>query len=279
MPTDGDSPRPWARYLTPTAVHQRLGLTCLCAGRQSGPAHCPPRVLDSHAAVLVLSGPGRLECGRPGTTYELTPPTLFWLFPGEPHTYGPSRGGWHEVWTLFDGSAVAAYEELGYLSRTEPVLRLDDSTAVRHTMDRLLEACHGHRPGVEVTAAHLVHELILTAHHSRRDPGGATDDAVMATLREHACTAVSVGEIAARLGLSLSALRRVVHRAGGCSPKGYIVQVRLNHAKALLAGSELTVAEIAREVGHHDPAYFTRTFTRHTGMPPGEFRRQQRRVH
>lgn len=269
----------WERYLTPTSTHRGLGMSCFGVGRQESTAHCPPRALECHAAVLILSGQGRLEYGQPPVTRDLISPVLFWLFPGEPHTYGPSGGAWHEVWTLFGGAAAAAYEELGYLSRADPVIHLDDATAVRHTMDRLVATCHEQRPGVEAVTAHLVHELVLTMHQVRRDPDGATDAAVVETLRNEACTPTSVSEFAARLGLSLSALRRVVNRATGCAPKEYILRVRLNHAKSLLAGSDRPVAQIARDVGHHDPAYFTRMFTLRTGMSPREFRHQQRRTH
>ncbi|MGH3488301.1 MAG: helix-turn-helix transcriptional regulator, partial [Actinopolymorphaceae bacterium] len=96
-------------------------------------------------------------------------------------------------------------------------------------------------------------------------------------LREHACSPLSVHEHARRIGLSLSSLRRAIRRGGGCSPKEYVLRVRLNRAKELLAESDLRVAEIARKVGHDDPAYFTRMFTRRTGMPPSAFRLQQRR--
>lgn len=267
----------WERYLTPSAAERRLGLACLGAGRQRGLALCPPRVLDCYAAVLVVDGTGRLESGDPSTSRELAAPVLFWLFPGVPHAYGPDRRGWEEIWTLFEGPAAGAYEDLGYLARSRPVVPLADATAIRHTLDRLLDTCREQRPGVEVTSAHLVHELILNAQQVQGDPNGARDAAILTALREDACCPISVGEQAARLGVSLNDLRRVVRRAAGCAPKEYLLRVRLNRAKALLAGSDLTVAEVAREVGHHDPAYFTRVFTRRSGMSPRAFRNQQQR--
>lgn len=264
----------WSRYLTPTPVQRRLGLACLGAGHKQELDPCPPRVLRSHAAVLVVDGEGWLEWGESRRRVAITAPSLFWLFPGVRHSYGPDGPGWQEVWTLFEGPAVDAYEELGYLSRTEPVVPLTDPFPARTAMDHLLAACRGEYARAEVEAAHAVHTLILGVQDQRDD---RRDDLVLAALRENACRPWSVAEHARRAGLSVSALRRVVRRDGGCSPKEYLLRIRLNRAKELLAESDLTVAEVGRRVGHDDPAYFSRLFTRRTGMAPRDFRAQEQR--
>ncbi|WP_343949905.1 helix-turn-helix transcriptional regulator, partial [Nonomuraea longicatena] len=58
----------------------------------------------------------------------------------------------------------------------------------------------------------------------------------------------------------------------GLTPADYLLSVRLSTAKELLAGTDLPVAAIARRVGYHDTAYFTRIFTRRTGTQPTTFR-------
>jgi transcriptional regulator GlxA family with amidase domain len=58
-------------------------------------------------------------------------------------------------------------------------------------------------------------------------------------------------------------------------PRDYLLTIRLNRAKDLLAATDLPVASVARRVGYEDPAYFTRLFTRRAGLPPREFRTQQ----
>jgi AraC-like DNA-binding protein len=269
--------RSWSYYVTPTATQRRLGMVCLGAGHKLLGEPCPRRVLHSYAAVLIVDGAGWFEWGETSRRAEVTASTLFWLFPGVPHSYGPHSCGWQELWLLFEGSAATAYEDLGYLSRTEPVVHLSDPFGVRSNLDRLVEACRHQRPGAEVEAAHAVHGLILAAHDQDGGHRTAGDAAVLAALSEGACSPLSVHEHARRIGLSLSALRRAVHRSGGCSPKEYVLRVRLNRSKELLAETDLTVAEIGRRVGHEDPAYFTRMFTNRTGMPPSAFRRQQRR--
>jgi AraC-like DNA-binding protein len=47
----------------------------------------------------------------------------------------------------------------------------------------------------------------------------------------------------------------------------------MRHAARLLNSSALDIAEIGAEVGYPDPAYFSRTFSRHVDMSPRKYRR------
>ncbi|HET6354107.1 helix-turn-helix transcriptional regulator, partial [Streptomyces sp.] len=88
---------------------------------------------------------------------------------------------------------------------------------------------------------------------------------------------LSVAEHAARHGMTPAELRTAVRRGAGCSPKDYLLGIRLGRAKELLAATELPVAAVARRVGYEDPAYFSRLFTRRVGTAPIRFREQQGR--
>jgi AraC-like DNA-binding protein len=47
----------------------------------------------------------------------------------------------------------------------------------------------------------------------------------------------------------------------------------MSRARALLADTDLTVAEVAARVGMADPGYFSRQFRRSHGRSPREWRR------
>ncbi|HZC51650.1 MAG TPA: AraC family transcriptional regulator [Mycobacterium sp.] len=263
----------WARYLTPGPAHWRLGLVCLGAGLQAGQlVPVRERTLDCYAAVLVNRGEGwlRTAVGQ----ISLQAPALFWLFPSVEHSYGPTAAGWSERWVLFAGSAASAYEELGVLDRRRPVEAA--SAAPARTFERLLRVCaRDDDPHRTVAATAATHELLLAAARAR-DSGGS---AVLAALRAEALAPRSIFEHARALGLSVAALRAAVQREAGCSPKQFLLQVRLSEAKTLLAESDLAVARVAGRVGYDDANYFSRLFTRHVGVTPSAFRDQYRRDH
>ncbi|HEY7049639.1 MAG TPA: helix-turn-helix domain-containing protein [Jatrophihabitantaceae bacterium] len=263
----------WASYRTPSEAHRRLGLVCLGVGAQRGVVPCGPRALDSHAAVLLTAGRGRLHLD--GAEYPLRAPVLFWLRPGQRHSYGPDRHGWSESWVLFDGPATAGYAELGYLAGSAPVTTFDDVDAVRRAFADLSDMCRQPDPDADVRAALGVHQLLAAVRRTRRDQdrSGAP---VLAALRRDAALPLSVAQHARRLGRTADELRDTVRRLTGLGVKDYLVRVRIDRAKQLLADGGRSIGEVAGAVGYEDPGYFSRLFTRRVGVSPSRFRDQAR---
>lgn len=270
------APRQETCYLTPNAAQQAVGLVCLGAGTQQGRLPLVrDRVLGCYAVVLVTAGSGWLSWGAPPVTQDISAPSLFFLWPGLRHSYGPGPDGWAERWVLFDGAATAAYRDLGYLPRLSPLQSLGDVTAVRRVMDEVLAVCQPGYPNPEVEAAIATHQL-LAAIHRARATARSGHAVVLKTLQDGALRRVPISQHARELGMPIPALRRAVADAAGCSPREYIMRARLGEAKALLAESDASIARVAALVGYDDPAYFSRFFTRRVGVTPHKFRQQAR---
>ncbi|MEV7276452.1 AraC family transcriptional regulator [Streptomyces sp. NPDC093111] len=268
----------WMRYFTPGPVHHRLGLVCLGVGLQHGTLPVVgPRTLDHHVAVLVSSGGGWYR-GPDGRRTTVTAPAVIWLTPGVPHHYGADPGtGWDESFVDFTGPATATYTELGYIEPDRPVVPLADAAPARAAVGRIARAARPGNPFLEVETGAAVHELLVALRRSRADTN-ADGDPVLTALARDAFGRLTVAEHAARHGMTAAELRTAVRRAAGCSPKDYLLTVRLGRAKELLAGTDLPVAAVARRVGYDDPAYFSRLFTRRVGTAPIRFREQQGRT-
>lgn len=80
------------------------------------------------------------------------------------------------------------------------------------------------------------------------------------------------------LGISTKALTAKVNRIIGKSVRALIQERCVLESKRLLAYSDLSVSEIALELGFEDPNYFTRFFTSKTKQNPGKFRQKVRQV-
>ena len=81
-------------------------------------------------------------------------------------------------------------------------------------------------------------------------------------------------EYASRLNLSPVYLNEAVKKATGLTVGEHIRNEIVIHAKRLLFYTDLTIKEIALELGYEDWAYFTRLFTKASGLPPSQFRKQ-----
>lgn len=85
---------------------------------------------------------------------------------------------------------------------------------------------------------------------------------------------LSVEEIAEMCHVSVSFFRREFRRYSGQSPQEYRLSKRLERAKELLQGSEITVRQVAEELHFHNIYYFSRFFKERTGMSPAAYHRK-----
>lgn len=90
----------------------------------------------------------------------------------------------------------------------------------------------------------------------------------------HLYSNLKLDEIAKLCNLSLSTFKREFRKEFTDSPTNYINFRRVEKAKELLNISELSISEIAYEVGFQDSLYFTRIFKKRVGIPPTVFRKQ-----
>ncbi len=77
--------------------------------------------------------------------------------------------------------------------------------------------------------------------------------------------------VAAKLGVSHRTLRRRL-KAEGASYSKVLAMVRLEAARQCLANDNLTIDEIAYQLGYTEPTNFRHAFRRWTGRPPSAYR-------
>ena len=74
------------------------------------------------------------------------------------------------------------------------------------------------------------------------------------------------------LALSPGHLTTVVRRKTGRTVQQWIAQRRMQQARLLLTGTDLTVAAISRRVGYPDAGYFIRRFRAEHRLTPAQWR-------
>lgn len=82
---------------------------------------------------------------------------------------------------------------------------------------------------------------------------------------------LSVEELAREMGMSRVHLYKKISALTGKSPIEFIRLLRLKRATQYLAESQLTIAEIAYNVGFNNPKYFSKYFKEEFGMLPSEY--------
>lgn len=83
---------------------------------------------------------------------------------------------------------------------------------------------------------------------------------------------LTLEEMAKVVNLSTSHMNRLFKQSQGISLYQYVIRCRIERAKQLLSQPQLTIAEIATQVGFADQSHLTHHFKRHLGVTPKTFR-------
>ena len=90
---------------------------------------------------------------------------------------------------------------------------------------------------------------------------------------EHLNQTIRVGDLAHAAHMSPSHFSRIFKQQTGFSPYDYVLVSRLNRAKEYLQKTNMTVSEIAYEVGFNSDTNFIFFFKSNTGISPAKFRK------
>lgn len=94
----------------------------------------------------------------------------------------------------------------------------------------------------------------------------------VAFLHQHYHHQITRRQVAQAAGMSEDYLSRTFHRELCVSPWDYLNRLRIQRAKERLRDGDESIQVVARRVGFHDRAYFSRMFRKLTGMPPAAYR-------
>lgn len=91
-------------------------------------------------------------------------------------------------------------------------------------------------------------------------------------IRENTAYDFTVEDLAQRFGYNPKYLGRLFAQHAGCTVKQFCTSIRVNKAKELLTKTNLSIADIARQVGYDYVTYFDRVFLEATKLSPGQYR-------
>jgi AraC-like DNA-binding protein len=128
-------------------------------------------------------------------------------------------------------------------------------------------------------AVNMLEQLLIELAEARE--GGNTndpwaDDVMKAALSERSFSP-DYTLLARRFGMGLSTLRRRFRKSTGLSLHQWVVQMRMAEAQTLLADSDLSIKNIAAELGYDNVYFFSRQFHECCGASPTAYRNSRLR--
>ena len=240
----------------------------------------PHRHARLHQFLLMDSGSGTVQIES--REFALAAGRLVNLPVGVVHAFRfePGSQGW--VVTLRDDAlheSLRDSEGLHALLQQPGVISADDN--IRQAVQAIFAeypARHFARAQVlrslSALLAGLVARVLVREAPQPPQPVSQLQRRFEALIEKHFREHLKVTDYAAMLAVSSTHLSRVMRDATGRPASAAIEERVIREACRLLAFSNLSVTSVAYEIGFTDPSYFSRVFTRATGMRPRAYRRR-----
>lgn len=259
-----------------------------CGREACSPAHSFGPATRSHYLMhLILKGEGSFHVAD--HTYHLKANDAFLIKPDESTYYiANSQNPWEYSWVAFGGNDAGAILKSCGLMDKDPVF---------YGSKMLLNQ----RKSQNV---HLLFESMMSLQDNYDNPNGSSflslaylyqifgyiqmcigqkKEGYMGDYLQMACEyieqnysyQIKVQDVARAVGIDRTYLYKLFQGNLRISPQEYIIRYRTKTAENMLLHTNLSVTEIAYSCGFHDSASFCKTFKRHTGFTPVNYRKRR----
>ena len=240
------------------------------------------RVLHEFQVVYITRGSGKFASDH-CQLCDIGEGSVFFLFPGEWHTYQPDiKTGWENYWVGFDGLSADTLLANNHLSVNNPVVTIGYDEEIVSLYKKMLEVSSLERPSYQQLLAGMVVYLLAYLFYRGKDRDWKDKEVLSKIekarliIRENIGTTLSPEELATSVNMSYTWFRRMFRQYTGLAPAQYMSQVKMQKAKELLTVSNKPIKEIALELGFESIDYFSTSFKRYVHMTPGDFRNRSR---
>lgn len=281
------------RYADADVHYEALGKLADFFGRNM-PVHRHDRFFQVH---YVLSGTVRVYLDdrryqQEAPMFFLTPPTFPHAFVTQPESDGHVLTVRQDiVWPLLETRfGLTSGPQVGpvCVAMNDVEARYaQDAIRLEMLFDELRGEFSGDRPGRELALVALTRLIFISllrlsarttvkAQPSKREDLQVFqrfNSLIEENYREH----WRLGLYASHLGVTEARLNDICRRVADLPAKRLVYDRLMQEAKRLLLFTGYSVNEICYRLGFKDPAYFSRFFSRHSGMTPGDYRDQHAR--
>ncbi len=229
-----------------------------------------------------------------GNKYEIKPPCVFFMSPGQAHKLELSHDieGYIFIFTADfyllnrrNQNSLIEFPFFYTIHQDNPPLQLNSDSDVSFLETLFRQSIAEAKPegNYRMEMLRSLLDLILTTcasryqeneHLNQKGKGLIMVKQFLHLLEENHTRNLAIAEYAEMIGVTANHLTQTVKLLTGKTSSQLIKAKQLLEIKRLLAHTNLTASEIATQLTFEDQSYFTRFFRRETGITPLQFRNQ-----
>ena len=181
-------------------------------------------------------------------------------------------------WVHFTGSDVDKILDYYNLPNDKNVFYSGTSPDYQWLFEQMIRELQLCRANYKELLTMLLRHIFLLINRYLKGNGKSGIDALndiersIRYFNENYTKDINIDEYAKSLHVSTCWFNRRFKQVTKVTPLQYILALRLSNAKMLLETNDYNVTETAYTVGFNNPLYFSRLFTKHTGMSPSEYK-------
>ncbi|MBP3333982.1 MAG: AraC family transcriptional regulator [Clostridia bacterium] len=228
---------------------------------------------DSYVIEYTIDGEGVFETD--GKKYDIASGDTYFIYRGKPHKYYCKDKSWTKIWVVVGGELADALFR-AYLKK---------QVAVLHGLDILsyMQQIISLASNKELSYDEIADEIILNVHKilicAQKQTHGLANtrklgEAIKNYIDNNLYKPLILDELAESLHYSKNHIINVFRDDYGCTPYAYYEKQKMLIASDLLIGSSESVSDISIKLGFENPQYFSKSFKKHFGVTPIQFRKE-----
>jgi len=238
------------------------------------------RILNEFQLIYITEGRGVFKSASSGTS-QINAGTMFLLFPGEWHSYYPDpKIGWKSYWIGFSGSIIEKRVSAGHFLKKECICNVGINETIINLYREVILVASENLVGSQYYVSSIAQHILgffyyKNLNHIENSNTRIIDKLNKARIimRENLANDILFEDLAKELGVGYSWFRRMFKKYEGISPAQYLIQLRIINIKELLTSSDLSISEIAYQIGLESKSQLSNFFKKYEGISPSEFRK------
>jgi AraC family transcriptional regulator of arabinose operon len=227
---------------------------------------------EIYVLEYVLEGTGIII--HNGRKYSASAGEVYILHKGSNHSYYSSKDDpWVKIWINLKGTLI---EHLLEVYGIDQVVYPGNTQILDYFKAFQNELVSEKQPWeLQSKCAILLHKIISSVYfNSQPSDHRQPDDAsrIKRYLDQHALDSVSLEDLCSCFYKSKAQIIRIFKKKYGITPYAYLLNVKIEYAKKLLAHTQIPVKEIAARLNFADEHYFSTYFRQVENVSPTSYR-------
>lgn len=181
--------------------------------------------------------------------------------------------------TMGSHSLIFSLDILDTWSKSKYTLKSDLFEFILNIFNRILKEHNNSNSNMSIVNAYVI-TLFLELKGIHTQDAGKNLAAIDITRKykievfKTINTSLAISEYANKLSVTTNHLNKAIKTITGMSATQLLSKIKITEAKYLLFRADISVAEVATQVGFDDQSYFSRFFKKQEGISPIDFRKK-----